>query len=139
MLDKLLLVLVGLAFFMYGVEDPLLSLFGTETTGVVAAVEAQPAREASSVRDWRVTYRFQTTSGKSITGSAERSQVYNTSTLPCPGCALSLKYLETLPFINQPTSDAGFGLVNLGVMAVGLVLMASGLLGAGRPHRRRAV
>lgn len=135
MIDKLLLVLVGLTFFMYGVEGPLLSLFGTETMGVVAAVEAQHAREARSVRDWRVTYRFQTTRGKSMTGSVERIQVHSTSTLPRTGSTLSLRYLEMLPFINQPTIDPGFGPVHLGVMAVGLVLMAWGLLGARRSSR----
>ena len=138
MLDKLLLILVGLVLFFFGAEGPLVSLMGTETAGVVEAVEVQPRDDATSVRDWKVTYRFQTPDGKSRTGVENRNRVYNTSTLPRVGAPIRVKYLAALPAINLPASQAGLRLAHLGAMALGLGLVALGVLGRRRTGRRIA-
>ncbi len=131
-MDKLLMILAGIALFFFGLEGPVVSLLGTETAGQVVSVEPQSSEEATSVKDWVITYRFRTKSGKLVTGTETRNQVYNTSSLPSEGGSLRVRYVEALPILNESARNADLSMGHLGVMAIGLVLITVGVLGTRR-------
>lgn len=128
MLNRLLLPLVGLLIFLFGLHGLLLSTLGAETSGVVTAVAVKPQENASSVRDYTVAYRF-SANGQSIAGQSTWSQVYNVSQLPAVGASIRIRYLTAVPQINSLARSARFSISHLVIMLLGTGLIYMGIKG----------
>jgi hypothetical protein len=135
---SIVLILVGILVFLFGLRIPAAQFLGKTTTGTITSV----SRESSSSSDlmdynYTIQYSFNAERGKQQSGSFMMMRVYDSSRLPDEGTKIKVRYLPVLAFVNFAEGQEKIGLSTLLILAAGLAVTVLGISGAGRLSIRR--
>ena len=114
---RLLLIVVGLAMIILGLQGPILGIVGEPATAVVTDVSVSDREE----HEYQVTYQF-VVDGKTLSGSWNQ-EALNITTLPNEGATVAIRYLPQWPSFNVRRGETTPTIGTLLVVGLGVALV----------------
>jgi hypothetical protein len=114
---RLLLIVVGLAMIILGLQGPILGIVGEPATAVVTDVSVSDREE----HEYQVTYQF-VAGGKTLSGSWTQ-EALNITTLPNEGATVAIRYLPQWPSFNVRRGETTPTIGTLLVVGLGVALV----------------
>lgn len=121
-LIKSIFITLGILCFLYGLLNPLVYYFGTETAAVCDNIDYAPSA-SDEIYDFDVDYHF-FVSGTQYNGNAQFSAPYSEEFFG----HTSVKYMPFLPFFNVIDMAYQIPLANFIVCGSGILLLIIGIL-----------
>ncbi|MHB1485547.1 MAG: hypothetical protein ACYCYI_12925 [Saccharofermentanales bacterium] len=123
-LEKLFLIVFGLAFLIYGAMIPVLTVAGAKTVGNITTVRREGGERNESVPNrysYAVGFEFKTTEGKLISG--------NTKVIGGPQNAgiskgpATVMYFRKFPYLNALKESSAFPIERIIIFCLGILFM----------------
>ncbi len=127
-LTKVLLIVLGAAFVLYGVVIPLLPVVGEKAPGKITVIrrEGGERNEATPNRySYSVAYEFALDDGTVICGNTK--VIGNSNSAGIATAHTNVFYLKIFPYINARESDTAFTIGNVILVSAGVLLIAVAL------------
>ncbi len=123
-LTKILLMVIGFAFILYGTLIPLLPYIGEKTIGEVTEIRRELGERDETVPNqysYAVGYEFKLEDGSTIYGNTKN--IGDAINAGVPLGETTVYYLKILPNINAMERDTDFSVATLLIPAIGVVLI----------------
>jgi hypothetical protein len=139
-LTKILLIVIGTAFVLYGVVIPLLPVVGEKASGKITVIRREGGERNETTPNrysYSVGYEFALEDGTVICGNTK--VIGNATSAGIATTHTNVFYLNIFPYINARESDTAFTIGNVILVSVGVLLIAVALrIGTkAKPHGKK--